>query len=186
MTFYPLEIIIYQGIDKVMTSTTKSDLFISVIDSHKGILHKIANAYAPTAEDRKDLIQEIILQLWKAFDSYDPRFKYSTWIYKVSLNVSLAFSRKEHNRGRLFDPLGDDLVQLAASDEPPELEPSFSHLQRFITELRAIDRAILLLYLEEKSQREMAEIIGITETNISTRMGRIKAALKKKFDQIQK
>jgi RNA polymerase sigma factor (sigma-70 family) len=169
-----------------MTSTAKSDIFISVIENHRGILHKIANAYATTGEDRKDLIQEIILQLWKAFDSYDPRFKYSTWIYKVSLNVSLAFSRKEHNRGKLFDPLRDDLVQLAAHDEPAASETSFSHLQRFITELRTIDRAILLLYLEERSQREMAEIIGITETNISTRMGRIKSALKKKFDQIQK
>src|ERR1700759_7701 len=99
-----------------MPSTPRSDIFISVIEDHKGILHKIANAYARTAEDRQDLIQEIILQLWKAFDRYDPRFKYSTWIYKVSLNVSLSFSRKEHNRGKLFDPLRDDIVQLTAID----------------------------------------------------------------------
>jgi RNA polymerase sigma-70 factor (ECF subfamily) len=169
-----------------MTSTTRSDQFISVIETHRGILHKIANAYASAAEDRKDLVQEIILQLWKAFDRYDPRFKYSTWIYKVSLNVALAFSRKERNRVKHVDPLRDDLVQLSVPVEPAPMEASFRYLQQFITELRTIDRAILLLYLEEKSQREMAEIIGITETNISTRMGRIKAALKKKFEQIQK
>ncbi|HTR28949.1 MAG TPA: sigma-70 family RNA polymerase sigma factor [Puia sp.] len=169
-----------------MTSTTRSDQFISVIETHRGILHKIANVYATTPEDRKDLIQEIVLQLWKAFDNYDPRFKYSTWIYKVSLNVSLAFSRKEHNRLKHVDPLRDDLVQFADQDEPAAMETRFRFLQQFIAELRAIDRAILLLYLEEKSQREMAEIIGITETNISTRVGRIKAQLKKKFDQIQK
>jgi RNA polymerase sigma factor (sigma-70 family) len=169
-----------------MIETARSDLFISVIDGHKGIIHKIANAYARTAESKKDLTQEIILQLWKAFDSYNPQFRYSTWIYKVALNVSLAFSRKEHNRSKRFDLLRDDLVHLTAIDEPGEQEARFDHLQHFIRELKELDRAILLLYLEEKSQKEMAEIIGITETNISTRIGRIKAFLKQKFSQLSK
>jgi RNA polymerase sigma-70 factor (ECF subfamily) len=168
-----------------MTETTRSDKFISVIDTHKGILHKISNIYARDAESRKDLIQEVILQLWKSFDRYDPQFQYSTWIYKVALNVSLAFSRKEFNRGKLFDPLHEDLFDLISIDESRDEDAYFHHLRQFITELKDLDRAILLLHLEEKSQKEMAEIIGITETNISTRIGRIKATLRQKFSNLQ-
>jgi RNA polymerase sigma factor (sigma-70 family) len=168
-----------------MTGTARTDLFISVIDTHKGILHKIANIYARDAESRKDLIQEVILQLWKSFDRYDPQFQYSTWIYKVALNVSLAFSRKEFNRGKLLDPLHEDLVDLIGMDLSRDEDANFHRLRQFITELKDLDRAILLLYLEEKSQKEMAEIIGFTETNISTRIGRIKATLRQKFAKLQ-
>jgi RNA polymerase sigma factor (sigma-70 family) len=162
----------------------KEKQFISVIDSHKGILHKIANAYAGDSETKKDLVQEIILQLWKAFDHYDPGYKYSTWIYKIALNVSLAFSRKENNRARRFNPLHEDLLRLSVPDEPTGNEANFHRLHQFIRELGELDRAILLLYLEEKSQKEMAEIIGITGTNISTRIGRIKTTLRQKFAQL--
>ena len=168
-----------------MTPTARQEIFISVIDSHKGILHKVANAYAMSAHDRKDLIQEIIFQLWKSFDRYNPQFRYSTWIYKVALNVSLAWSRKEHNRGKLIDPLREELVHVGALEDNSEQEARFQNLHRFIAELKELDRAVLLLYLEEKSQKEMAEIIGTTPTNISTRIGRIKTALKQKFSQLQ-
>jgi RNA polymerase sigma-70 factor (ECF subfamily) len=169
-----------------MELTKKSALFISVIDGHKGIIHKIANAYAKNAENKKDLTQEIVLQLWKAFDNYNPQFKYSTWIYKVALNVSLAFYRKENNRAKVFNPLHEDIVTLAVPDDSGEREADFNHLQQFIAELKDLDRAILLLYLEEKSQKEMADIMGITETNISTRIGRIKSTLRQKFSQLPK
>jgi RNA polymerase sigma factor (sigma-70 family) len=168
-----------------MTSA-RSDEFITVLERHKGIIFKIANAYSGDAETKRDLTQEIILQLWKAFDNYNPQFRHSTWIYKVSLNVSLAFSRKEHNRKKVFAPLLDDLALLPVPDESAGHEADFHHLQQFIQELKELDRAILLLYLEEKSQKEMAEIMGITQTTISTRIGRIKATLKQKFDQLKK
>lgn len=167
-----------------MTATDRSDLFISVIDKHKGIIHKIANAYAKTAESKKDLTQEVILQLWKSFDNYNPQYQYSTWIYKVALNVSLAWSRKEHNRSKILNPLHEDLVHVSATDEPAQTEADFSRLSQFIAELKELDRAILLLYLEQKTQKEMAEITGLTETNISTRINRIKTTLKQKFSQL--
>ena len=167
-----------------MTSA-RSEEFLAVLEGHKGIIYKIANAYAKEPEIRKDLAQEIILQLWKSFDNYDPQFKHSTWIYKVSLNVALAFTRKEQNRKRLLDPLIENLTDFSAQDEQGDRELEFQQLHQFIRELKAMDRAILLLYLEEKSQKEMAEIIGITQTNISTRIGRIKTTLKQKFDQLK-
>ena len=73
----------------------KEDKFLSVIDNHRGILYKVANNYCKNSEDRKDLIQEIIYQLWKAFENYNPQFQYSTWIYRISLNTAISFYRKE-------------------------------------------------------------------------------------------
>ncbi|MGN5954026.1 RNA polymerase sigma factor [Sphingobacterium lactis] len=81
-----------------MSASKKSDLFLDVIQTHKGILYKIANSYCKESEDRKDLIQEIIIQLWKSFDNYNHKYEYSTWIYKISLNVAISFYRKESKR----------------------------------------------------------------------------------------
>ena len=167
-----------------MVSTDKSDIFLSVIENHKGIINKIANYYSKSKEDKKDLIQEIVLQLWKSFDNYNEQFKYSTWIYKVSLNVALAFSRKENNRTRVFNPLKEEIISVSTIDESDEQETNFNYLQQFVLELKELDRAIILLYFDEKTQKEIAEIVGITETNISTRIGRIKTNLRQKFSQI--
>lgn len=168
-----------------MTAPEKAARFISLIDGHKGIIHKIANAYGKSNETRKDLVQEIILQLWKAFERYDPTYRFSTWVYKVALNVSLAHFRKESKRARVFGALDDDLLIGPATEPAADSDDDFRHLERFIRELKALDRAILLLYLDEKSQKEMAEIMGFTETNISTRIGRIKAILKQKFTRVR-
>lgn len=176
-----------------MTSSDKSERFLSVIEGHKGIIHKIALAYAPDKEGREDLVQEIILQLWKSFDRYNPQFKYSTWIYKVALNVSLAAARKESNRTKRMDPLKEEILSLAATPEvsetpgavdASETEAQFAQLQQFIADLKELDRAIMLLYLEERSQKEIAEIMGMTPTNISTRIGRIKDTLRLKFTEL--
>jgi RNA polymerase sigma factor (sigma-70 family) len=173
-----------------MTSSDKSELFLSVIEGHKGIIHKIALAYAPDKESKEDLVQEIMLQLWKSFDRYNPQFKYSTWIYKVALNVSLAAARKESNRTKRMDPLREEMLSLVdtpgATNGPraAEADAHFVQLQGFIAGLKEIDRAIMLLYLEERSQKEIAEIMGMTPTNISTRIGRIKDTLRQKFTEL--
>lgn len=167
-----------------MTAIDKSDLFISIIEGHKGIIHKIALAYTNNKEAKEDLVQEIVLQLWKSFDKYNPQFKYSTWIYKVALNVSLAASRKENNRAKRIDPLKEEMLSVAQNEESTALEENFKKLQEFISGLKELDKAIMLLYLEEKSQKEMAEIMGMSPTNISTRIGRIKDVLRQKFAEL--
>jgi RNA polymerase sigma factor (sigma-70 family) len=167
-----------------MTSPDKSDLFLTVIEGHKGIIHKIALAYADNKEAKEDLVQEIVLQLWKSFDNYNPQFKYSTWIYRVALNVSLAASRKENNRAKRIDPLREEMLSVAQTEESTTLEEHYKKLQEFIFGLKELDRAIMLLYLEEKSQKEMAEIMGMSPTNISTRIGRIKDVLRQKFAEL--
>lgn len=168
-----------------MNIRDKNNLFISVIDSHKGILYKVANSYCKDNEDRKDLIQEIFIQLWKSFDNYNDEYKYSTWIYRISLNVAISFYRKENTRTKISDPFTDGIFNFADTNDTEEKEINLSILQQFISELKELDKALMLLYLEEKNYKEISEIIGYSETNVATKIGRIKQKLKEKFSQIK-
>ena len=90
-----------------MQPTGKQDQFLSVIQSNRGIIYKVANAYCNNAEDRKDMVQEIVLQLWRAFDRYNAEYKYSTWVYRIALNVAISFYRKESSRKKISHDLTD-------------------------------------------------------------------------------
>lgn len=164
----------------------KSAIFNSVIDKHKGIIYQVANSYCRNEEDRKDLMQEIIIHLWQSFDRYDNLYKYSTWIYRIALNVAISFYRKESRRKRIADPLSENLIISAPDGEHEETETNLHLLKQFISELKELDRALMILYLEEKSHKEMAEILGLSETNIATKIGRIKKKLKQKFFTVNK
>ena len=164
-----------------MNSADKSDIFLSVIGSNKGILYKVANSYCKDSEDRKDLVQEIIVQLWKSFDNYTNEYKYSTWIYRIALNVAISFYRKENRRKQVSNPLSDGIINFVDTNVTYEIEENIGFLQQLISELKELDKALTLLYLEEKSHKEIAEIIGISETNVATKIGRIKTLLKQKF-----
>lgn len=167
-----------------MDLKNKNDLFISVIESHKGILYKIANSYCKDSEDRNDLIQEIIIQLWKSFENYNDQYKYSTWIYRIALNVAISFYRKENRRKEIANPITDSILNFAETSSTNDTENNINLLQQFISELKELDKALMLLYLEEKNHKEIAEIIGISETNVATKIGRIKTSLKQKFSII--
>lgn len=164
-----------------MNSSEAKDLFLSVIEANKGIIFKIANSYCKNAEDRKDLIQEIVSELWRSFETYSDRYKYSTWIYRIALNVAISFYRKENRRKAISSPISESVFNLVDYTDNSETESKLRMLQLFIQDLKDMDKALLLLYLEEKSHREIAEIIGITETNVATKIGRIKQLLKQKF-----
>ena len=164
-----------------MNSTAKSDMFLSVVESYKGILYKIANSYCKDSEDRKDLVQEIIVQLWKSYENYNDQYKYSTWIYRISLNVAISFYRNQNRRKRLSSPLTEGILNFVDTNETGELEEDIGFLQQFISELKEMDKALILLYLDQKSHKEIADIIGISETNVATKISRIKTALKQKF-----
>lgn len=167
-----------------MEEKEKQDLYISVVQAHKGIIYKVANAYCKDAEDRKDLVQEIVIQLWKSFAHYNSEFKYTTWIYRIALNVAISFYRKENSRKKIANEISNSLFVLPEPENAGEHEAKLNLLNQFIAELKELDKALVLLYLEEKSYREIAEIIGITETNVATKLGRIKIWLKQKFEKI--
>ena len=115
-----------------MSIQDKNDLFISVIESHKGILYKISNAYCKDSEDRKDLIQEIYIQLWKSFDNFNDDYKYSTWIYRISLNVAISFYRKEKSRSKISNPYNIDVFEVADTENNEDEESNLGILQKFI------------------------------------------------------
>jgi RNA polymerase sigma factor (sigma-70 family) len=167
-----------------MTLEGNSDPFLSLIEAHKGILYKVSHAYCRDPEDRKDLIQEITLQLWKSFTKYDNRFQHSTWIYRIALNVAISFYRKESTRKKISNPIPENIVQNIAQTDNPETETGIQLLHQFIAELKELDKALMLLYLEGKSYQEIADIIGITETNTATKISRIKTNLKQRFSQL--
>jgi RNA polymerase sigma factor (sigma-70 family) len=166
-----------------MRSDQQEQLFLGVIEQHKGIIYKIAKSFKKDEEDKNDLVQEIIFQLWRAFPGFDERCKLSTWMYRVALNVAISSYRKEKNKNQLIVPWPENLMDFSVADEADEA--NLNLLQQFISELKELDRALMLLYLEEKSGKEMAEILGLSEVNIRTKINRIKEQLKQRFSTIK-
>lgn len=155
--------------------------FDAFIESNKGIIFKVASSYCKDPDDRQDLVQEIIIQLWRSFISFNNSVKLSTWTYRVALNVAISFYRKDSTRKKATTELSGSLVDIIAEHEPQEKEEQFNQLQQFIAELKDMDRALMILYLEDKNQKEIGEILGITETNVSTKIARIKEKLRMRF-----
>lgn len=154
--------------------------FLEVMAANKGIVYKVANSYCKDSENRKDLIQEIMIQLWLAFNKYDETYKLSTWMYRIALNVSISFYRKESRRDEINQSLPDDILYIR-EESAGELDAEVELLHQFIKELKEIDRAVIILYLEGTDQKEIGEILGFTMTNVSTKILRIKEQLRKKF-----
>jgi RNA polymerase sigma factor (sigma-70 family) len=154
-----------------------------LMQENKRIIFKICNSYCANKDDRDDLAQEIVYNLWKSFHSFDADFKFSTWMYRIALNVAISFYRKE-NKFNNHVAFSENLIVFDDNkEESKEVEGNISLLQRFIGELKEIDKSIMLLYLDDKTYKEIAEITGITATNVSTRINRIKVTLKTNFNQ---
>lgn len=154
------------------------DAFGALLQQHRGIVFKVANAYARSAEDRDDLAQEIATQLWRAWPGYDPERRFSTWMYRIALNVGISFLRSDRQRRRHAVPLEevDDIADHGAVDH--EAAGSLRVLHRFIATLEPLNRALLLLYLDERSTREMAEVLGISESNVTTKISRLRQRIR--------
>ena len=155
------------------------------IKDNEGIIFKICNTYCNNKTDRDDLVQEIIYQLLKSYHSFKPEYKFTTWMYRIALNVAISFYRKNKtNDVIIFSERHEDLPD--HNHHSTDLENNITTLQKFINELKELDKALMILYLESKSYKEIAEIIGITETNAATKISRIKETLKKKFSKLNK
>lgn len=149
------------------------------IQDNKGILYKISSSYCRNAGDREDLMQEMVYQLWRSGQQFDETQKFSTWMYRIALNVAISFYRKANRSGVT---VALDAEAHFADDSPNEvLEERIGVLQRFVRELNELDKALMILYLEERPYREIAEILGISETNVATKLSRIKGRLKQEF-----
>lgn len=164
-----------------MQNDNRKDEFTQLLQLHKGIIIKVCNSYCAGSGEKDDLAQEIVYNLWKAYKTYSPDYKFSTWMYRIALNVAVSFYRKE-KRSLKFSSLSENLIVFNdENNKDDELEENLSLLNRFIQELKEIDKSIMLLYLDDKNYKEIAEITGISESNVGTRINRIKTYLKTKF-----
>lgn len=162
---------------KQMVYTNIKNRFLELVEQNQDIVHKICSLYAVNTDDSKDLSQEIIYQLWKSYQSFRGESKFTTWMYKVSLNTALLNLRRCRNRVRT-ESLKEHHGDIAAEKGDREKHGKISRLYEAINQLREFDRAIVLLYLEQFSYREISEVIGISEGNVSVRLVRIKKKLK--------
>jgi RNA polymerase sigma factor (sigma-70 family) len=160
------------------TQQTRDD-FYKLIAFNKGIIIKICNSYCTDAGYREDLAQEIIYHLWKAGHSFNSSYKFTTWMYRIALNVAISFYRRQTKAAPLI--LLEDHHTELADNSSEETEANINLLQQFISRLNALDRALMILYLEEKTYTEIADVLGITATNVATKLSRIKARLKQNF-----
>jgi RNA polymerase sigma-70 factor (ECF subfamily) len=159
-----------------------SQKFHQIIEQHKGILFKVAKTYCRNDDDRQDLLQEMMIQVWKSLPKYNDTFAITTWLYRICLNVAISFYRKSATRQNFNVPLVEELTSIR-EEESNQKQEQLSLLEKFISELDDLDKALMLLYLEDKSYAEMSEIMGLSVSNVGTKLGRIKEKLKKKFSQ---
>lgn len=150
------------------------DVFIQQINQNLGIAHKICRVYFTDADDREDVVQEMMYQLYKSYRRFDARSKFSTWMYSVCLNTALTYRRKDIKQK--YEPLTtshDELADPPASNKDEEISILFAA----IGTLNSVNKAIILLYLEDLSYEEIADITGLSKSNVGVRLVRIKKDL---------
>ena len=157
-------------------------IFTDLLEEHQRIIFKVAHAYCGRPDDFEDLCQEIVLNLWQSFPKFNDQYKFSTWMYRVSLNVAISHLRREGIRKT--EPLDEDYPDqfnpgILLSDDKIKL------LHHFINQLDELERALMLLYLEGLDYKSIAHIMGITETNVATKLNRAKKKLQKNIDRVE-
>lgn len=148
--------------------------FIQLMEENRGIIHKISMMYTTSLADKEDLYQEICLQLWRSFRSYRAESKFSTWLYRVALNTAISSVRKDRRRVETVEL--DQVQHFVTRDN--EKEGMTRMLFKAVAKLNKVDRAIILLWLEEKEYAEISEVMGISQSAVSVRLVRIRERLK--------
>lgn len=165
----------------LLTNKTMESEFEKIIGENVGVLHKLCRVYTYNADEYEELFQDMLVQVWTSTKSFRGEAKISTWIYRICINTALRFQVGIVGRKNRFDTLdGKDFIH-----PPPDAEHD-ERLERLYTAIRAlkpIDRAIVSLFLDENSHEETAQILGISKTNVATRMMRLKKQLTEKLSR---
>lgn len=157
----------------------KEESFTRIIKDNEGVIFKITTIYTDNGQDQKDLYQEIVYQLWKSFDSFRNESKISTWMYRIALNTAigqLKKSKKHSNKTGI-----DQVVLQQTENYDTEFENRLKMVYEQIHQLNILDKGIILLLLEGKKYEEISEITGLSESNVGTRISRIKQKLKSRI-----
>ena len=153
----------------------KQTEFLLLMEQHKGILHKVSKMYMDDKEDRNDLVQEIVLQLWKSFERFEGNSQFSTWMYRVSLNTALTYFKKEKKKTDRYTFL-DNVDKLDESDTN-EKETQLDLFYKAIHELNKVEKALIFLFLEGQNHKEISRNLGISEVNARVKLNRTKEKL---------
>ena len=164
-------------------SPTLTSEFLARLENHKRILFKVAYLYCRDREERQDLVQEMLIQCWRSYARFDERVQFSTWMYRVAVNVAISHFRREGTRIRDTVPLEEYGLNIAAADALFDDDgDNMRTLRQLINGLDELNRALILLYLEGFNSEEIAAIVGITASNVSTRINRLKSRLQTEFN----
>ena len=158
-----------------MSAQDQQERFLAELEAHKGILYKVASSYCANATERQELTQEITAQLWRSFPRFDGRSQFSTWMYRVALNVALSFARDLRRHAGRTVALDEAVLEIpaAAVDDNQRL------IDELLGRLDELDRALIVLYLDGHGHALIGDILGISTSNVATKINRIKQRLQK-------
>ena len=156
--------------------------FLEVVERHQKIINKVIRIYARDSEDRRDLFQEIVFQLWRSYGAFRGESKVSTWLYRVALNTAITSLRSNKRRPE-HEELNEGVIPGLHSQASPDKNRQIEHLYLAIKTLGEMDRALVMLYLEDLSYKEIAQVLGLTEDNVGVKLNRIKSKLRVYFGQ---
>ena len=165
-----------------MTAPKHESEFVALLEEHQNIVHKICRLYTQSEAEHKDLFQEISIQLWRSFDRFEGKSKFSTWMYRVGLNTAITLYRKNKKRIDTY-AINEEINGIELDSYDPVIDEQLNWLYEKIEEFSEIDKALVLLYLESKRYDEIAETLGISTVNARVKMNRIKQRLKKMIKQ---
>ncbi|TDS15062.1 RNA polymerase sigma-70 factor (ECF subfamily) [Maribacter caenipelagi] len=154
----------------------KEAVFTDLIREHQSLLYKVTSIYSDNKEDQEDLFQEIVYQLWKYFDSFRNDSKITTWMYRVAMNTSITFIKKKKRRPDSV-PIADVFVKQSDSNDDT-YEERLRLLYQHLKYLNTLEKGLIFLLLEGKSYKEIAQITGLNDSNVGTKISRIKKKLK--------
>lgn len=149
--------------------------FLELINANKGMIHKVSKMYMDNGEDQEDLFQEIVMQLWKAYPSFKGQSKFTTWMYRVALNTAIVFFKKEHKK--IDKTTLTEQIDIADTTESDDKEEKLAYLYKAVQELNSIEKALIFLFLEDQSHKEIAQNLGISEINARVKLNRTKEKL---------
>lgn len=155
---------------------SKEKEFLSRIETHKGILYKVSKMYMDNRDDQDDLFQEIVCQLWKAYDTFKGESQFSTWMYRVAINTSIVFLKKEKRKVDKYEIASENIKEDESDSHIKESQ--IEHFYKAVQKLDKIDKAIIFYQLEGFSHKEIGENLGISEGNARVKLNRAKEKLK--------
>jgi RNA polymerase sigma factor (sigma-70 family) len=157
--------------------------FVGLLEAHRALLYKVARIFGRTPAEREDLTQEIIVNLWRAYPRYDPHAKFSTWTYRIALNVAISWRRRERTQTQHLSPSGEVILDEVAISPAPQQrdEANLAFLYSSIERFDDFDKALVMLYLDGLNHAEISAVLGISSSNSATKIGRIKERLRQAF-----